>query len=197
MDEERRTRVVLYWHKNPVGDDDEDKVNYKRIAVAVDQDLEGADWFGEVEEYPIYSRWLREGSEVPTEVHEAKITSWLKRKLARVRLARAQLEIEVARKDSDVGTGNFVRLSTDEMVDRHGNPLVSVRCQVMRREDLGDKIRLTLRRLATCRIGLWAPGTVAADYDDADEDDREYAYWANDPPNEGHMNNDDLGYYWA
>jgi hypothetical protein len=193
-DEDRKTRVALYWHKNPVAQDDEDKAEYKRADIAVDQDLEGADWFGEVEEYTIFSRWMREDLEIPYEAHEAKIANWLKRKLSRIKLPRAEIMVDVARKDSDVVTGEFVHLSTDELLDMHGNALSDARYQVMKREDLADRLRLTLRALGGRKLCIIGPGTLP-DYTSATANDREYGYISQDVPAEGQMSNGDDGYY--
>ena len=195
-DTARITRVVLYWDKNPVATEDEDVAEYSRLDIAVDLDLEGASWYNEQKPRTIFSRWIRSTAQTDVDAYALLVRNMCLRILSRQKAAREVLTLEVTKKDSGLLTGDFAKISTDELLDINGNSLSSSRFQVMKREDLGDTVRLVVKGLSKKKLCIIGSGSLP-DYTAANADQREYGYISSGPPAEGQMSNADDGYYIA
>jgi hypothetical protein len=78
-------------------------------------------------------------------------------------------------KDSDLKTGSFVRMTTDELLNTDGSPLTNEIFQIAKREFKGEKVTLRLLRTPLERFCFIAPNTAPA-YDTASDGDREYGF---------------------
>lgn len=186
------TRCAIYWDRDVIGSAD-DPADYGRLTLAVDTDAESANENDEASEKKIMSRWLRIGVSGAT---EEQLTNWVaalaSRQVWQFRDAQPLLTLDVELKDSGILTGQFARISTDEILDVDGNDLDSAAFQVVRREKKGNRITLKCLKLTPHRICYVAPNT-APDYSAATDDEKEiYGYMTE---SDGRMEDNADGYY--
>mgnify|MGYP000170268313 CR=1 FL=1 len=193
----RITRTLIYWHKSPTGKDDE-VTSYSRLDVAVDSDAESASGYGEVIDKKMYCRWLD-----TTYQQEETVAQYVRnlamRQTRRSRDAQALVSLELDTKDSEIKTGDFVQLDSDELLNPDGTPLSASTFQAVRREKKKSTIALTLQRIVSgtriCFIcpneDLETPPDPFPGYASASELEREYGFITE---NTGLMPNGDPGY---
>lgn len=192
QDSQRISRITVYWDESAIADREE-PAWYSRLDRAIDADMEGPNWYNDVRDDVYFSRWWNPTLE-EEDVYAKKVANFLLRQVWRRRHSLAAIDLEVERKDSDLMTGSFLRVTTGELSDTFGNDLVGT-YQVVKRERIGNQgARLKLQRLSPARIGFIAPNT-SPDYASASADDKEYAFISNNAPNEGRMADDTDGYY--
>jgi hypothetical protein len=186
----RISRCYLYWSKILLGKPD-DVSSYNRVDIAVDADAESPNDYGEAIEEKIFCRWLHTGNYVEEEV-AAFAKNLAMRKVWRNRDASPIVKVEVESKDAGMKTGEWVQLSTDELVDQHGRSLSGIAFQIVRRERKGDSILLSLLRGAPrmVRIGYIGPDTLP-DWASATDADKVYGYICAD---DGTLPTDEEGY---
>ncbi len=184
----RLTRILLYWDKTTLGKIDEIK-EYNRLDIAVDADAESANEYGKTIEKKIFCRWLRSGY-MQEETLQQFIKNTLTRQLFRQRNAQPIIALDVELKDSDIKTGSYCRVSTDEVLNIDGTPLTNEIFQVVKRDFKGSKISLKILKLPSERFCFISPNNVP-DYDNASDAQREYGYITD---NNG-LINDKAGYY--
>lgn len=186
-DDERLTRMSVYWDFNHIGklDDNED---FARLDVFINTDAESSDFYGEDTEREVRSRWLHSPAvDDDKPAFQRKVRNWLARTVWRRLVAPWQISLEVELKDSEIETGDYVLLSTDEILDRNGDPLSEVPMLVTKRERIGQTIKLRLMRMSPKRVCYVAPN-ASPDYSAADADDKQYGFISSNAPNEGFMN---------
>jgi len=173
----RLSHVVLYWEKDAIGKTD-DPASYGRIDVGAMS--EALTEYGEDPEASkvIYCRWLS-----TSYTQEELVTNFIVDLLARrawiYKDSRPILSFEVELKDSDIRTGEYARISTDELVEPDGSPLVNAPFIIIRRERQGDDFKLKALRIPSRRIDIIAPDD-APDWDQATDEDKEYGYICDD-----------------
>lgn len=194
-DNKRITRMQFFWDFNLHGDL-KDTDDYGRRELIIDADAESDDEYSEESELIVLSPFVRLGQSYTTsEDHYNRIVNYLKRYVWFNRDPREIITLRVELKDLGIKTGSYVRLTTNHLQDRDGVQWTNVECQVIKRELLGPEIKLTLRRQPRRRIAYIAPDGTP-DFSSADDDNKQYAFIANNTPNEGRMNNgNDDGYY--
>jgi len=199
LDEERITRMLIYWDKDPVATDDDDDADYVRLDKVIAPDVESPEWFGKERDTVFFSRWLRSTAEADVEIYQKRVRNFGLRNLVRLRETPMQLELDVEIKDQDIHTGDFVRLSTDQFVDIDGRGIVNRSFQVMKRAPDGSRVRLTLRGLSQRKFLIVAPNSLAGvSWADATPDEQEYGAISNNAPNRGMMDqNGNQGYVIA
>lgn len=184
----RLTRILLYWDKTTLGKIDEVK-EYSRLDIAIDADAESAMEYGEAIEKKIFCRWLRSGY-----MQEEPMTTFIKntitRQLFRQRNAQPIITIDVELKDSDIKTGSYCRVTTDEVMNANGAALDSEIFQVVRRDFKGSKINIRILKLPIEKWAFISPNDTPA-YDIASDVQREYGFITD---NNG-LINDRSGYY--
>jgi hypothetical protein len=172
--ESRISRVVIYWDQRSVIEETDDETNYRRLDIAADAESEGANAYGEEAEKILYCRWMRTG-EYTEEDMAGFVGSLASRRIMNWRDPHPVVKVAVETKDSELKTGGYVRLTTSELQDKDGNPVTQGRYQIVKREERNGIVNLSLMELPKRRIFIIAPDD-APDYDNADEDDREYGY---------------------
>ncbi|MFA5354363.1 MAG: hypothetical protein WC291_09040 [Thermodesulfovibrionales bacterium] len=185
----RISRVILYWDKTALGKVDDPK-EYNRIDIAVDADAESSSEYGDSPETKFFCRWLRSGY-VSDELMEGFVKDFITRQVWRQRDASPIIPLDVELKDSEIKTGDFLRISTDELLNPDGTPLNNVIFQVIKREPKGSRVSLKTIRLHPRRLCFIAPDG-APDYDAATDADKEYGYMTEDT---GLMADESDGYY--
>lgn len=186
----RITRVLLYWDKSTLGKIDEIK-EYNRLDIAVDADAEHANEYNEVIEKKFFCRWLRSGY-IQEETMAGFIKLFVMRQVRRYRDAMPIITLDIELKDSDIKTGDFVKISTDEMLAIDGKPLDKAIFQVSKRDFKGHKINLKVLKFPSRKVCLFAPAGTP-DYTSATEAQKEYGFFSGA---NGKMSNEDDGYYF-
>jgi hypothetical protein len=184
----RISRVSLYWDKTAIGDVDE-PASYNRLDMAVDTDAESANEYAEAAEKRIFCRWLRQGYAEETSMARYARTLACRR-LWQNRDPMPILKFDVEAKDAGIRTGEYAKISTDELLDECGAPLAGAVFQVVRREKKEAAIALSALQIVDRRACFIAP-PGQADYDSATAAEREYGYIC---AATGRMTNDDGGY---
>lgn len=180
----RLSRFLLYWDKTAIGDD-EKPASYARLDMAIDADAESAAEYGVVAEKLLYCRWLKPGLAIPEIVQEDFLRDFTMRRVWNQRDPLPIIKVDVEKQDAGIRTGQYVRLTTDELQARDGTDLTDATCEVIRRQenDAKSTITLTLLRVNPRRVCFIAPGG-APDYDVATTAEREYGYICDDPAHE-------------
>lgn len=186
----RITRVLLYWDKTTLGKVDE-VMEYSRIDIAVDADAESANEYNEVIEKKFFCRWLRSGY-IQEETLARFIKVFIMRQVRRYRDAMPIITLDLEMKDSDIKTGDFAKISTDELLMTDGNPLDKAIFQIIKRDFKGQKINLKVLKFPSRKVALFAPSGTPA-YTSATEAQKEYAFFTGA---DGKMSNQDDGYYF-
>lgn len=186
----RFTRILLYWDKTVLGKIDD--VNaYKRLDVAIDADAESVNEYNEVVEKKIFCRWLR-GGYIQEELLSQFVKNTITRQLFRQRNAQPLITIDVELKDSDIKTGSYCKVTTDELLNIDGTELNNRIFQVVKRDFKGSKINLRLLKVPSERFCFIAPNNTP-DYDSADDAQREYGFITD---NNGLINGESGYYIW-
>ena len=185
----RLTRILIYWDKTTLGKLDEIK-EYNRLDMAIDADAESADEYNETIEKKYFCRWLRTGY-MQEELMTAFIKNTITRQLFRQRNAQPFIKFDVELKDSDIKSGSYCRLSTDECLNIDGTMLLKEMFQVVRRDSVNNKINLKLLKLPTERFCFIAPNDTPG-YDDAADAQKEYGFITD---NNGLIDDKSIGYH--
>lgn len=169
----RVSRVSLYWDRTAIGKNDE-PANFARLDIAVDSDSESVNEYNEIAEKEIFCRWLRSGYDT-----EENMATFAKnhpsRLVGQFRDPMPLIDLKLELKDSEIETGDYVRLSTDELQDKDGNDLTLAPFQVVRREQKGFQIDLKLLRITPKKYMIISPaGYSGKDYITATAAEREY-----------------------
>ena len=184
----RVTRSVLYWDKDVLGAVDTAESYVQRdVGVNLDAEREYAATITE----RIYCRWLKSGI-MQEEILADYIRDLLARRLFNRRDAAPVITLSVELKDSEILTGSFVTLFTDELLQPDGTP-IHTRAQVIYREPRGSKIDLKVQRLNVRRSAFYAPEDAPV-YQDATAAQQEYGgFYCDDL---GKMPNGDVGFFY-
>ena len=198
-DEDRRTRVELYWNRDVLAEDNETPEDFRRLAVAWNAESESADLYDGQQIETVFSRWLYTTAESDLDAYVRKVNRFAVRQQMRLNEAPIEIEGQVELKDQDVHTGSWCMVSTDRLTDIHGNPLTNQRFVVIRREVIGNKIQLRLRRTSLRKFCIIAPSSYSSKtWATATEAERDYGAIANAAPNYGKMDqNGNDGYILA
>lgn len=183
----RITRVSIYWDKIATGKDGE-STSYRRLDIAVDPDAE-SNYDGVIEK-TVLCRWID-----PTCGEEGGIARFVQnlglRRITRQRDAQPLISVELPPKDAQVLTGDYVRLSTDEVLGPDGSPITRRIFQVVKRDRKKEMYALTLLQVAQRRVCLIAQSGLP-DYSSATEGAKEYGFITGA---DGKMSDGTDGYY--
>jgi len=169
----RISRVSIYWDRIAEGEDDNID-DYNRLDMGVDAEAESVNEYNEIAPKVIYCRWLRFGYDTE-EAMKSFVKTQALRLVGQSRDPMPIISFWVELKDSDIKTGSFVKLTTDELQDKDGNDLTSAVFQVIRRQQKKNHIELDLLRITPKKYLIIAPAAYdAKDYDTATETEREY-----------------------
>ena len=171
----RLTRSILLWDRSALGDETKLE-SYNTVDIGEDAEAESANEYGEPTEEKGCCRWLRRGYAREEDLLQF-VSGYLARRIWRRRDAPPIIAFGVEIKDSGIRTGEWLNLSTDEVLNTDGSPLASARFQIVRRDTKGDTINLKALSLGTKKIAVIADAT-APDYTAATSEEREYGYIA-------------------
>jgi len=176
-EESRFTRNYLLWSYKPVTDFDKGK-NFARREALIDLDLESSNAYGE-ETLDIHkTRFFREGI-MSQAGQNTFVQNRQLRWLANRQEAKPLIDIQVEYKDSNIKTGDFVRVGTDLFTDCLGNPVTTATCQVIKRTITGNKVKLRLEKQRDNKTAFIQDSTSAdgsSDYTVASESQRNYGF---------------------
>lgn len=131
-DKSRVTRVILYWDRTTLGDEDEVS-SYQTIEIAIDADAESANEYNDEIEERLFCRWLRHGYEQDELVDEyAELLT--KRRLMAKRDAQEIVTFKVELKDEGLKTGDSTKLTTDTLSEIDGTDLTAAAFMVIKRD---------------------------------------------------------------
>jgi len=177
-DSSRLTRVVLYWDRDPLASDDDKPESYDAIEAVIDLGAESANDYGDIAQETIYNRWYRRSQPATQEDIARQIAATARRYLHARLDPRPRITLAVELKDEGIRVGDYVRLSTDEILDATGAPLNRAPYRVVKREPAGSKVRLTLEAVPGRPVCILAPAGTTTDHTSASEAEREYGYLA-------------------
>ena len=184
----RLSRIALYWDQNPVERDKED-ASYNRRDIGIEVEAESANDYGESIEEKIYCRWLRSGY-LQEEALARFIANLLARRIVEYRDPQPIVTLDVELKDSGILTGQYVQLSTDELLNPDGTPLDNAKFQTVKRGPNPERITLKLKRQMRNRVFFIGPN-IDLDYANASDAQREYGFICD---NDGLMTDGSPGY---
>ena len=183
----RLSRMFVYWHKKVLGKVD-DPSSYDRLDIAVDADAEEA--YGDTSEKKLFCRWI-DPVTVQEEAAESYIKNLAMRQVRRNRTAQPIIAASLGLKDGSLKTGQFVRLSTDEVVRPDGSPVRAEIYQVVKREVKDNRIAVSLIRLSQRKVCFIAPAGTPG-YAAASDVEREYGFVTDA---RGQMEDESPGYH--
>jgi hypothetical protein len=162
----RLTRAVIYWDKAATGKVD-DPAKYGKLDIAIDATAESVNDYDEVIEKKVMSRWIHSEGHVEEDMADFA-RNLVMRQVWRNRDASPIVTVDVDFKDEAIKTGGWVQLSTDELVDRFGEPFSGREFQVVKREKKENVVTLSLLKGASGRCLMIAPDSLLGiDWDDA------------------------------
>lgn len=185
----RYTRILLYWYKSPLGDIDDPR-EYARLDMAIEADAESVNGYNDIIEKKFFCRWLAPRL-AQEEVLSRYIRNFLARRIFRTRDASPILHCAVEIKDSSLHTGDWLRVTTNEFLEKDGIDFTNIAFQIIKREKLVGKIKLSLLKLHPRRLFFITPNDCPA-YEEASLAQKEYGFICDE---EGKMPNGDEGYY--
>lgn len=174
-DKSRLTRIILEWDRAVLVKEagEESTSDYARGNVVVDVGAESPEEYNEQLPKNIASRWLK-SAVVQDEVMEGFIRDLCLRRLMNQRDAQPVLQCRVELKDSDVRTGEYCIVTTDEIVSPDGTPATG-RYQVVKRDPRGDDLTLKLQKVTDDSVCFIAPDATPA-WDAASDEQKEYGF---------------------
>jgi len=185
----RLSRAYIYWEKSPTGKLEE-VTSFGRLDVAIEADAESGSDYGDIVEKKVFSRWIHIGSQIEETVAQyAK--NCVMRQVWRNRDAPEILSVEIDLKDEAIKTGDYVYVTTDEILDRFGNPTEMAEFQVVKRDRLETKVSLNLLRVGVHRSAFVGADTMA-DWASATDAEKRFGYVCD---NDATLPDDQDGYY--
>ena len=173
----RLTRSIIYWDKSATGKVD-DPTAYGKLDVAIDATAEGVNDYNEVIEKKVMSRWIHSAGHVEEDMARFA-RNLVMRQVWRNRDASPIVTVDVDFKDEAIKTGGWVQLSTDELVDRFGEPYSIQQFQVAKREKKENVVTLSLLKGAPHPVAFVADDSVA-DWATATDAEKAYGYIGTD-----------------
>jgi hypothetical protein len=187
----RLTRAYAFWDRRALLTTGTEQ-QYMRREIAVDVEAESNNGYSVSKEkfYPL--RWFsflnQQEETVSNYLHATMV-----RRVWRQKDPLPILTADVGMKDSDVLTGDFVKVTTNAIQDSAGNPLSRGTFEIIKRDPKDKAITLTLLRVCPRKVAFWAPEGLP-EYASATDADKEYGYFCNE---RGVMDNEDGPYcFW-
>ena len=169
----RLSRMSIYWDRLAAGDEDE-RSSYNRVDVGIDAEAESVNEYNSIAEKTLLCRWLRFGYEADEDMKAFARRQCL-RLIAQFRDPMPLIKLSLELKDSGIKTGDFVKLSTDEILNPDGSNIEEAPFLVVKREQKLHRIDVTLLRITPKHYMIIAPDSLdAVDWADATEAQREY-----------------------
>lgn len=173
----RYTRVLIYWHPDPLGKTDEEET-YSRRDISVDADAESVNEYGDSVEKKIFCRWISTRY-LQEEVAARYVRNLGARILFRYRDAFPIVDFQVEIKDMDMKTGGYAIIATDEVLRRDGNPVNDVFQLVKRHHAASKSVTYRALKMPWKRVAFIAPDATP-DFDTASDAQKEYGFICSD-----------------
>lgn len=149
-EDSRISRIIIYYDL-PIGEDakEADSYNTKEIGINTDSEAE----YDNEQEITIYNRWMNSWSSAAplswsTSYQTYLQTYLLPRLLERDYDAHYKLKVDVELKDDDNEIGDFVTVTTNEIVTPSGDGIEDEYYQIIKKaEKSKGKLELTLERI--------------------------------------------------
>ena len=157
-DKSRVTRVILYWDRTTLGDEDEVS-SYQTIEIAIDADAESANEYNDEIEERLFCRWLRHGYE-QDELVEEYAELLVRRRLMAKRDAQEIVTFKLELKDEGLKTGDSTKLTTDALSEVDGTDLTSQAFMVIKRDPSKGKsneLEYKVKRMPKKKIFFFGP----------------------------------------
>lgn len=174
----RYTRARIFWNKNLLEDQDEVK-SYTRITIGVDAELEGANGLNKQKPFDVLNRWHWRGMETDENLNNymrdlSTRLAWFQKYPPRVVPLRLNI------KDSDIDTGDPVRLTSRRLVNVDNTKFELEKFQVLKREEKADGIHVLLEEQPRFNVGYIADDATP-EYDLASLNEKESGFiWDDD-----------------
>ena len=178
-DKSRVTRVILYWDRTTLGDEDEVS-SYQTIEIAIDADAESANEYNDVIEEKLFCRWLRHGYE-QDELVEEYAELLVRRRLMAKRDAQEIVTFKLELKDEGLKTGDSIKLTTDTLSEIDGTDLTSQAFMVVKRDPgkgKSNELEYRVKRLPKRKICFIAPSSHPG-FTSATDSEKEYGFIGN------------------
>ena len=160
----RISRCALYWDPIPLGKIDE-VADYNRLDLAVDADAEGVNEYDEIAEKKIMCRWLNSTLAAEETVNDY-VQALVIRQVALHRDPLPLLSMDAEIKDAALLTGQFAKITTDEILNASGSDLTLQPFQIVKRERKPKGIiSLTALRIIQKRYLIISPPAAADEID--------------------------------
>jgi len=151
-DKSRVTRVILYWDRTTLGDEDEVS-SYQTIEIAIDADAESANEYNDEIEERLFCRWLRHGYIQDEDVEEyAELL--VRRQLMAKRDAQEIVIFKLELKDEGLKTGDSIKLTTDALSKIDGSDLTSQPFMVIKRNPKGNELEYKVKQMPKKLLGF-------------------------------------------
>jgi hypothetical protein len=176
-DGSRYTRGFLLWDLKLTGDVKKGE-DYSQRNVHIDGVAESTNFYGEVINNVEGTRFVRVGT-INFDVTNQFVNNSIQRKMAIHSKAQPILQIETEYKDSNLKTGEYVRINTDALVGVDGSPLSSATMQIIKREVNGDKVKLKFESQREEKVAFITPATgttFSSNYTTAIEPHQNYGF---------------------
>ena len=171
----RKSRVSLHWDVKGSGDPKQVE-DYLKHNIAIDGEAESAEAFNEIAEEVLRARCISTGTVADDDLFDYA-SNFAIRRVYRLRKAQQILVADLEEKDTGIKTGQFVRVSTDRIVDATGLGIVNVPFMVIKRQRKETGVRLTLQRMPEQKFAYFAPDGTA-NFTDATNAEKEFAFFA-------------------
>ena len=177
-EESRKSRIVLYWDKNAL-DDDEKPESYNSIEVVLDADAESVNEYNGIAEHTIYTRWLRRSWGAYAEIEALRnfAQNQAARRLANCRDAQTIISFSVEMKDEGILVGDYVEIETDEVQAITGADSTG-RYSIWKRDAKDGKVALSAVKIRNRKIGIIAADTLTNEFTAATNAELEYGFIA-------------------
>ena len=182
------TRATIFYHQAPIAKADQ-SATYGRELTAINGDAESANGYGTIIEQKFMTRWVSTRYQVEETV-AAWVASAAAHMIFKYQYAQPVLTFDMELKDQDVKTGDDVKIQTDELLDRFGNPKNDYFLITSR--DPSALNRITYKAIWCISI-RWAfqGGAMASSYTGASDADKQYLYQCDD---NGNINDEKVQY---
>lgn len=187
----RKTRVAIYWDREIFGDETKTE-DYNAVNIAIDVSAESANEYNGIEEYKIASRWLRKtwGAYTTEEIINRFVSNLSSRLLVNRRDAQPIINFDVELKDEGIQSGDYVKISTDELLNVDGTDLNSATFSIWKRDHRDEIVRFASVGVRSNKIGIIAPDAIPS-FTSATTAQKEYGFISD---NDGLMSDGSPGY---
>ena len=176
MNEESRiTRVSIYWDQDIIGDD-EDPDSFNRVDVAIDLDAETIEYLDVINK-TIYDRWHSRYI-INSALVNGYINAFKNRFIINRRDAAPVIDLQLEIKDSQIKTGDFIKLTSSDIVEVDGTDTTAKPYQVISRKVQGNRLQIRAIRVNRHKFIYMAPDGTA-NYSSATDAEKEYGFMAN------------------